>query len=84
MEQEKNSGLFQAQNQKRERMGKILREHGVFIFRGMIFPILLAVMIGIGNQAATQADVHLLDLGLWLQILILAVVFIALFAVVDY
>lgn len=84
MEQEKNSGLFQAQNQKRESMGKILREHGVFIFRGMIFPILLAVMIGIGNQAATQADVHLLDLGLWLQILILAVTFIALFAVVDY
>lgn len=61
-----------------------LQDNGIFILKGIVFPLLLAVMIGIGNQAATRADIHLRSLGLWLQIFILAILFILAFSCVDY
>lgn len=85
MRQKEAASLLDEKKQPtRVMMKRILKEQGIYISRGMVFPLLLAVIIGVGNQAATQADVHLLSLGLWLQILILTGGFVALFSCVDY
>lgn len=79
-----STSVLASHKQPQKTMKGQLQDNGIFILKGIVFPLLLAVLIGIGNQAATQADVHLLSLGLWLQIIILAALFILAFVCVDY